>query len=164
MKFHFHLFLLTLIVYCLYYLFSDSKKNSCSVLQELPSSSSLQRQKWQHFHEIFSQNETHGVVKFSQFKFSKKKNITSINLLLMRKGTHKFTVSSKTQIVPFFSWNQFHVKNSYIPSEKSCVNVTHFFPLFLGHCEFETSLGRGLIVRHHTHQFAIMKYFAYYLG
>ena len=103
MKFHFHLFLLTLIVYCLYYLFSETqKKNSCSVLQELPSSSSLQRQNWQHFHEIFSQNETHGVVKFSQFKFSKKKNITSINLLLMRKGTHKFTVSSKTNCTFFF--------------------------------------------------------------
>ena len=119
MKFHFHLLLLTLIVYCLYYLFSETqKKNSCSVLQELPSSSSLQRQKWQHFHEIFSQNETHGVVKFSQFKFSKKKNITSINLLLMRKGTHKFTVSSKTNCTLFFReinftkilWNWFHEK------------------------------------------------------
>ena len=73
--------------------------------------------------------------------------------------------------LPFFretnftkiSYNWFHVKNSYIPSEKSCVNVTHFF-LFLGHCEFETSLGRGLILCHRTHQFAIMKNFAYYLG
>ena len=116
-------------------IFRDSKKNSCSVLQELPSSSSLQRQKWQHFHEIFSQNETHGVVKFSQFKFSKKKNITSINLLLMRKGTHKFTVSSKTNCTLFFReinftkilWNWFHEK-TLIP-EKSCLNLTIYFSI-----------------------------------